>query len=261
MRKRFTTSLFAVLCFALLVPVSAFADVTINEANFPDANFRNWLLEQDYGQDGVITTKEIAEITEIDVSYMEISSLKGIEYFAALTGLDCSNNQLTRLDVTNNTALRWLYCNDNQLTRLDVSKNTALWELWCRDNQLTNLNVSGCTALSWLSCENNQLTRLDVTKNTALNGLDCSNNQLTSLDVSKNTALESLYCGNNQISGENMNKLISSLPNTEGTVVILISNSETEGNVCTTEQVAAIKAKGWIPRYYNGEEYVEYSGE
>ena len=31
------------------------AQVEINEMNFPDANFRNWLLEQDFGKGGVIS--------------------------------------------------------------------------------------------------------------------------------------------------------------------------------------------------------------
>ena len=45
--------------------------------------------------------------------------------------LDCEYNQLTTLDVSNNTALRELYCRNNQLTALDVSNNTALQRLDC----------------------------------------------------------------------------------------------------------------------------------
>ena len=35
-----------------------------------------------------------------------------------------------------------------------------------------------------------------------------------------------------------------------------------EENVCTKSQVAALKAKGWTPRYYNEEEdeWIEYEG-
>jgi hypothetical protein len=34
--------------------------ITINETNFPDENFRNWILSQEYGKDGVLTDDEIA---------------------------------------------------------------------------------------------------------------------------------------------------------------------------------------------------------
>lgn len=112
------------LCASL---TAAAQDIEINAGNFPDENFRNYLLAQDYGKDGVLTETEIEQITEISVFSKRISSLQGIEHFTALEDLDCTNNQLTALD---------------------VSKNTALKSMSCAHNQLTTLNVSGCTALS-----------------------------------------------------------------------------------------------------------------
>ena len=67
-----------------------------------DENFRNWIAEQSYGQDGWIIPAEIAAVKVIDVSSKNIASLKGIEYFTALTELRCYNNQLTTLDVSKN---------------------------------------------------------------------------------------------------------------------------------------------------------------
>ena len=96
--------------------------------------------------------------------------------YGLLTYLDCSEKQLTALDVSGCTALTGLHCSENQLTALDVSANTALSELYCSGNQLTALDVSGCTALTYLDCYTNQLTALDVSANTALTSLDCSEN-------------------------------------------------------------------------------------
>ncbi len=181
-------------------PVAApSSDILINEATFPDENFRNWVLSQTYGQDGVLTAAEIAGVTSMDFSMWNIANLKGIEYFTALTKLECSNNQLTSLDVSHNTALTYLSCYMNQLTSLDVSHNTALTTLWCGYNQLTSLDVSHNTALTSFECGYNQLTSLDVSHNTALTSLSCGGNQLTSLDVSHNTALTSLGCDGNQL--------------------------------------------------------------
>ena len=173
--------------------------IIISETNFPDANFRKFLLEQSYGNDGGITDDEISNIEKINLSYRTISSLDGIAFFTALTHLECDCNQLTSLDVSKNTALTDLRCSLNQLTSLDVSKNIALEKLYCDNNQLTSLDVSNNTCLNYLKCSDNLLTSLDVSKNTALTGLLCHNDQLTSLDVSKNTALTSLNCINNQL--------------------------------------------------------------
>ena len=216
--------------------------IAINKKNFPDDNFRNWVLEQDYGQDCILTDEEIANVTEIDVSYQGITDLTGIEHFTALTELYCFNNQLTSLDVSKNTALTYLNCNSNQLTSLDVSQNTALTELSCSINQLTSLDVSGCTALMTLSCVFNQLT---------------------SLDVSKNTALTRINCYNNKIKGSAMDALIAGLPGTGGRLNAIAPHNDNEQNVVTKSQVAAAKEKGWTVTYYyygNPSIEMEYEG-
>ena len=183
-------------------PVQPELKTNIDETKFPDDNFRNYLLEQDYGKDGVLTEAEIRNITVMDVSEKDIKSLKGIEYFTALDSLDCSVNELITLDVSKNTALKKLNCGFNELTTLDVSKNTAL-------------NVLTC-------------------------------------------------CGN-QISGQNMDDLISGLPQhdtSDPNFFGVYDNSKgDEGNVCTKSQVAAAKAKGWMPKYLHEYEYEEEDGE
>ncbi|SHK33298.1 Leucine rich repeat-containing protein [Xylanibacter ruminicola] len=87
----------------------------------------------------------------------------------------------------------------------------------------------------------------------------CDSNLLTSLDVSKNTALKLLSCFSNQIKGKGMDALIESLPLVEnGEMYIIYKN---EGNVMTTTQVAAAKAKGWIPKYrMDSYDWKDYAG-
>jgi hypothetical protein len=153
-------------------------DVKIDETNFPDAKFRNWVLAQPYGKDGVLTGAEIAGVKDIDVKGKSIQSLKGIEFFTALQYLNCYSNQLTSLD------------------------------------------VSGCTALTWLNCYSNQ------------------------------------------IKGAGMDALVQSLPTVScsygGTLSVIVYGYD--GNVMTTTQVAAAKAKNWTPYYYDGSDWKEYAG-
>ena len=65
-------NLFLVIILTLLCAMQARADVEINENNFPDAKFRNYLLNQSYGSDGVITNEEISTIKTISFDYGNI---------------------------------------------------------------------------------------------------------------------------------------------------------------------------------------------
>ena len=193
--KKCICRLIVLVIMVLAVNAEAFADIAINEVNFPDAEFRSYVSRYcDTDSNGSLSNEEIASVKRIYVQCTSISSLKGIEYFTALIDLKCWGNSLTTLDVSNNTALIHLDCESNQLTELDLSRNTALTELLCRDNRLMELDLSHNTALTSLSCGSNHLTELDVSNNTSLMGLICCNNQLTELDVSSNTSLCILWC-------------------------------------------------------------------
>ena len=103
-----------------------------------------------------------------------------------LTYLDCSYNQLTNLNLMNNTALTILFCTDNQLTSLNLSTNTLLTYLHCYNNQLNSLNLSANPAITYLYCWYNQLTILNLNNghNTLLIGVYASNNpNLTCIQV------------------------------------------------------------------------------
>ncbi len=87
----------------------------------------------------------------------------------------------------------------NQLTSLDVSQNTQLAHLGCSWNRLANLDVTNNPALYVLVCDNNRLIELDVSKNPKLASLDCGKNEISVLNVSQNTALKTLECIDNQL--------------------------------------------------------------
>ena len=233
------------------------ANIEINELNFPDENFRSWLRAQEYGNDDVITDAEIVTVKKIDVNDQNIQSLKGIEYFTELGRLECNNNQLTTLDLSECSNLYHLRCNNNQLTSLDVSQNTVLTELQCNDNQLTSLNVMGCVRLIRLYCSNNKLTALNVSGCDMLIYLFCSNNQLKELNVS-DTGISRLECYQNQIKGAAMDSLVESLP--IGGHLYVIFN-ENEQNEMTTKQVETALSKNWVSYYTpNGRSWRQYAG-
>ena len=184
----------------------------IDETNFPDEAFRNYLLNAKFYEstikfdkdgNGMFSEEERNAITTIRLSDgyngEKVARLDGIEHFPNLKILSCSQNNLTSLDVSKNEKLEDLYCSGNQLTSLDVSQNEKLETLFCFGNQLTSLDVSKNTALEYLYCEQNNLTSLDVSKNLALGWLRCNENKLTELDVSKNINLKTLRCEQNNL--------------------------------------------------------------
>lgn len=197
-------------------------DVEINAENFPDEAFRTWILEQSYGQDGVLKGSELPSITIINVSGKGIKSLKGIEHFPMLAALYCSENQLTELDVTKNVSLGVLSCDNNQLSELDLSNNTTLTELYCYNNQITGLDFSNCKNLTTLHIYKNQISE---------------------------AAMGILVASLPQV-------------NTwwEGTMNVIYD--EEDQNIINTLQVEAAKTKGWSPKRwdYVAWDWVDYAG-
>ena len=182
------------LCF----PMIGFGQTTI-----PDANFEQALINLGYDTppiNGSVPTANINTVTNLNIQYQNISDLTGIEDFTALTSLNCKNNQLTSLDVSQNTALTILNCDRNNLQdTLDLTSNTLLIDLRCVINQITSLNVTNCTQLTSLYCYQNSLSVLDISTNINLLALHAQSNNLDSLDLSNNPLLHHLWCGINNL--------------------------------------------------------------
>jgi len=200
--------------------------------NIPDPNFKAYLIGNSSintnGDNEISIAEAQALFGSIICNNRNITDLTGIEAFMNITGLECKNNQLSSLDVSNNTALKYLNCDKNPLSSLDLSNNTALYFLHCGNNQLSSLDLSNNTALTELYCYSNQLSSLDLSNNTALIHLYCHNNQLSSLDVSNNTALINLYCDGNQLSSldiSNNTALINLACNNNQLNILDISNN------------------------------------
>ncbi len=195
-----------ILPFVLLM--ASLNSIHAQKTYVPDDNFEQALIDLGYDDvlDDYVVTDSISGITLLNVQLKNISNLTGIEAFISLTSLNCSNNLFTNIDLSNNTALKYLYCNSStQLTSLDVSKNTALVKLLCYySHQLSSLNLSENSRLLYLEANSCKLASLDVSQNTSLYKINCADNQITNLDLSKNTALGELYCSYNQLTGLNV---------------------------------------------------------
>ena len=80
----------------------------------------------DVDSDGYLSDVEINSVQEVSVPNANISSLQGIEYFTSLKSLDCSDHQLTTLDLNLNTALETLNCSTTSLPLICPIKEASL---------------------------------------------------------------------------------------------------------------------------------------
>ena len=215
-RKFFAALLACALCAVgafmpggALVPERAWADVKIDAENFPDEKFRQWVKEEAAGGKDVLTDEQIAAVTEIDFIFYGVyglTSLKGLEHFTALKSLNCSNNQLTKLDLSKNAALEELRCYGGTLEKLILPNSASLGSIDCSQNRLTELDLSGVPELTHLTCNDNGLTELDLIDVSELTSLNCGRNELTELDLSDSPKLEGLDCRENQLTELDLSK-------------------------------------------------------
>tara|TARA_R110002073_G_scaffold279026_1_gene442835 strand:+ start:75005 stop:77668 length:2664 start_codon:yes stop_codon:yes gene_type:complete len=165
--------------------------------NIPDSNFEQALIDLGIDTDNTINQQlkyiDAKDVSTLDVSNKNISSLIGIEAFTSLTTLSCYENSITELDISQNIALKYFYCSNNFLTNLDVTNNVALVNLQCMFNQLVDLDVSNNILLTNLSCNNNQLVDLDVSNNPQLTVLSFQENEVSAIDLTTNSQLMLLY--------------------------------------------------------------------
>ncbi len=231
------------------VPTAVFCAVSpLALTHVPDDNFETYLETHDangnvvalgdptsmgngIALDDYVFTSAINTVIGLNVASQGISDLTGIEDFAALQNLTATSNNLTTVNITQNTQLLTVNFLFNSLTALDVSQNLNLVTLITHHNNLTSLDISNNLQLTGLDCRVNNISALDISNpllawvhtsdngmttlttgaNTALGTLYCHNNALTNLDFSANTSLSLLYTDNNQLTslnvknGNNMN--------------------------------------------------------
>ncbi len=118
----------------------------------PDDYFEQALIEYGYDTelDDSVFTASIESITELYISGYgsgdgqekgQIKDLTGIEDFAALQSLECSDNQLTSLDLSKNTELGVLNCSYNEIADLILPVGGEFSQLYCWNNQFTSLDL------------------------------------------------------------------------------------------------------------------------
>jgi Leucine-rich repeat (LRR) protein len=140
--------------------------------------------------------------------------------------VDCSNNELTYLGLSNVPSLEYLSVHNNKLTTLPLSSFGNVKLLDCSMNLLTKVFDGAMKKLIFLYCSGNQLSgkyvfdapdgnverksnEARVSVLSTLKAFDCSNNKLTALDLNTLPGLENLNCSGNVLDSLNISVLAS----------------------------------------------------
>jgi len=101
------------------------------KVEIPDKNFEQALIDLKIDTDqeinGYLLLNDAQKVTFLDVSNKKIKDLSGIEAFTLLSYLDCRNNQLSNLDLSQNIGLNMLFTNVNDLIN---SKSNFMKFVW-----------------------------------------------------------------------------------------------------------------------------------
>lgn len=122
------------------IPVTQNYDVVVVEVE--DAGLLEALLEAyDSDKDGVLSSVEAADVTEVVAPSKGITSLAGLEQFEGVRRIVCNDNNLSSIDLSHFRQLEELNCANNNLKELDIRMNNSLKVLDCTGNPLEKLLV------------------------------------------------------------------------------------------------------------------------
>ena len=165
--RRFLSALSAL---AVAAGSSAALAATVSAASGSDVvSYRNFdaevyeiLLEQaDENGDGELNEYELSLITDLDLSGLGLTSLKGMQYLPNLSWLDASDNELKSVSsIGRCDYLTWLDLSDNNITSLSgITKLDKLTELNLANNSLSTVSsLRNLNELETLDLSGNKMT-------------------------------------------------------------------------------------------------------
>jgi len=145
------------------------------------------------GLNGFLTDRK-ERVIGLNLYYLELSDISGIQELKNLTHLNLRNNQLTTISgIQELKNLTHLNLRNNQLTTISgITELKNLTHLNLRNNQLTDIpGIQELKHLTYLNLRDNQLTDIStITELKKLTHLNLRNNQLT--DISRIKELKNL---------------------------------------------------------------------
>lgn len=131
---------------------------------------------------------------------------------------------------------------------------------------IEGIDVTALPHLKELNIALNDIANIDLTNNPDLEIFSCEGNLIEALDFSGNPNLRYINCYGNKIKGENMTKMMQSLPQltetNNGTLIVHDASYIHNANICLKSDVAIARSKYWVTCELNEDmEPIPYDGE
>ena len=210
-----------------------------------DPDFLSYLVDPKRGNldangDGQLSKSEVGIVTELSIRDRNLTSIKGIENFTELMGLEVYEileseyeedyvypGSLKEVDLSKNTKLRYIDFSRQPITELNLANNKELEDIFVGGTKLKSLDLQNQTKLMGLGISYTDFTSLPIMGTEQLELIDCTKCKFTELDLSMYNDLGEVYCDSNQISKLVLPKKIS--------YVYCADNKLTELDVSETE--------------------------
>lgn len=191
--------------------------ITCDDVNFYNAlknEIASYVIENNLQNKTItIDRNDVANITELELSNENITSIKGLENFTSLNKINISKNKITNigsLSKLSNVSVLNLSNNNGITDFTPILNSKGLTELYLSSMGINNVEfLSGLSNVSTLDLSSNSIsdissitnmnniTNLNVSGNTSLTLLDdiAKHNTIKSLDISRTgiTNLEEIY--------------------------------------------------------------------
>ena len=184
--------------------------IAVDSVNFPDENLRSFIINNvDPNHDGVLTEREVQNVSSIKISNGNIRDFTGLEFFynlgslevnlggnavidfskiPRLSALTIKGGTLANLDLSNNTQLCNLIVEDVTIRTQTINLSSSVWTITLNHVTVSSLNLGNCPDLLQLELNYvHGLPSLDVSRNPKLESIILmvpGNSSITSLDVS-----------------------------------------------------------------------------
>ena len=161
MFKKYITKLSVITIFALisLINIAYTQDAS---TWMPDANLRTAVRETlELVDDDVLTQAKMLDLTSLNATNLEITSISGLEHATNLKSLSIGNNQISDISpLTGLTSLTGLYIGSNQISDISPLANLVnLKRLGMLRNQISDISVlAGLINLESLKFAGNPIT-------------------------------------------------------------------------------------------------------
>ncbi len=159
----------------------------VAKTTIPDPVFEQFLVNNNLDDvvDGEVVTENLLIVTNLILDDLNITDLTGIEDFPNLDNLWLQNTNLTSLDISQNTLLKFLYFDNNNVTTIDVSNLSVLEKLSFINNDIQEINVGSNLNLQILDIKGNPISALDVSTNVELFTLETTDTNLNCIQVNE----------------------------------------------------------------------------